>query len=125
MFGKKKEPGIPVMHYEGISAFATDYPCRLLIQDETLIIKRLKPETTVTLPMNRVSNISAMGEAAFMLKYHGQAASTAKAKGIAKYYLVITYDKGMIALWGTASEYKEFLKLQYGNSAPAPETISL
>ncbi len=47
-----------------------------------------------------------------MLKYHGQAISTSKVKGIKKYYLVINYDKGRIVVWGTAREYGEFVKLQ-------------
>lgn len=49
MFGKKKQPGIQVMHYEGIKGFATDYPCRLELDAEMLTITRIKPETTVTL----------------------------------------------------------------------------
>lgn len=48
MFGKKKQPGIQVMHYEGIEGFATDYPCRLELDAEMLTITRIKPETTVT-----------------------------------------------------------------------------
>lgn len=124
MFGKKKNSAIRVMHYEGITGFATDYPCTLEVQDDLLVIKRLKPETTVTLPMNRIQSFSAMGEAAFMLKYHGQAFSTSKAKGIQKYYLVISYDKGMVAVWGTVKEYNEFLKLQYSFGG-SPETIEL
>lgn len=32
MFGKKKESGIPVGHYEGIEGFATDYPCRIEVK---------------------------------------------------------------------------------------------
>lgn len=113
MFGKKdKITKISVMHYEGISEFATDYPCRLEINDEELVIKRLKPETTVTLPKNRIKSVSAMEEPKFMMQYHGNAISTSKSKDIKKYYLVINYDKGMLAFWGTAKEYGEFLKLQ-------------
>lgn len=32
-----------------------------------------------------------------MLKYHGHAVTTSKTKGIDKYYLVVEYDKGMLA----------------------------
>ncbi len=120
MFGKKKENGIPVMHYEGISDFATDYPCKLEVTSTQLIIKRLKPETTVTLPITRVKSFSAMEEEKFMLKYHGQAVNTAKTKGINKYYLVVEYDKGMLAFWGTAKEYRFFTDLQFGsNNSPS------
>lgn len=80
MFGKKKESGIPVGHYEGIEGFATDYPCRIEVKGDVFEIKRIKPETTVTLPMNRIKSFSAMEEEKFMLKYHGQAKKHIKIK---------------------------------------------
>lgn len=123
MFRKKKQPGIQVMHYEGIAEFATDYPCRLELNEQMLIVKRIKPETTVTLERSRIKSISAMEEERFMLQYHGNAVSTSKAKGIKKYYLVIKYDKGFLAFWGTAKEYGEFLKMQ--SSSESPSHISL
>lgn len=123
LFGKKKESGLPVQHYEGIAEFATDYPCRLSLDENMLIIKRIKPETTVTLPVNRIQAISAMEEERFMSKYHGQSRNTSKT-AIKKYYLVIEYDKGILAFWGTPKEYAEFVKMQFG-SKEAPSTISL
>lgn len=123
MFGKKKQPGIQVMHYEGIEGFATDYPCRLELDAEMLTITRIKPETTVTLPVNRIQSISALEESQFMQKYHGNAASTGR-NGIKKYFLVIVYDKGMLVFWGTAKEYGQFIKMQFGQTA-APSHISL
>lgn len=114
MFGKKKKDSpIRVVHYEGISSFPTDFPCTIQVVNNTLIIKRVNPETTVDLPLNQITAFSSMPEENFMLKYHGQAVSTTKAKGIKKYYLVVEYDKGILAFWGTAKEYKEFIKLQY------------
>lgn len=62
------------------------------------------------------------GRIKFMQKYHGNAASTGK--GIKKYFLVIRYDKGMLAFWGTAKEYGQFVKMQFGQTA-APSHISL
>lgn len=62
MFGKKKESGTPVMHYEGIEGFATDYPCRIEVKGDVFEIRRIKPETTVTLPMNRIKSFSALEE---------------------------------------------------------------
>lgn len=121
---KEKHSGIRVMHYEGIDAFATDYPCTLEMKDDVLIIKRIKPETTVTLPVDRIQSISAMEEERFMLKYHGEAKSTSKMKGVKKYYLVINYDKGRLAFWGTAKEYGVFIKMQYGQT-DAPSEIML
>jgi len=114
MFGKKnKNTPIHVMHYEGINGFPADFPCTLQIDNDILVIKRISPETTVTLPLNRITAFSAMEEENFMLKYHGQAVNTSKAKGIKKYYLVVQYDRGILAFWGTAKEYGEFNKLQY------------
>ena len=121
MFGKKKESGV-VTHYEGIEHFATNYPVRLDVKDGILEIKRMKPETTVTLPLNRINSFSALEEQQFMQQYHGNAKTTSKS-GIGKYYLVIKYDNGMIALCGTAKEYRYFIDLQYhGLDEEAPKT---
>ena len=119
MFGKKKHTGIPVMHYEGIDSFATDYPVHIEVKDNIFEIRRLKPETTVTLPMDRIKSFSAMEEERFMVKYHGEAKNTSKMKNVKKYYLVIEYDKGRLAFWGTAKEYGKFLELQNNQSAPS------
>lgn len=123
MFGKKKDKPIKVLHYEGIEGFASDYPCTLELTDDTLIIKRIKPETTVTLPLNRISSFSAMEEPRFMEMYHGEAKRTDK--GTKKFYLVIEYDKGRLAFWGTSLEYGKFLELQSITSSDAPKTIEL
>ena len=113
MFGKKKDKPIPVVHYEGLD-FAVNYPCQIALENDIFTIKRIKPETVVTLPISRIKSFSAMTEPEFMLKYHGEAINTSKAKGIDKYYLVIHYtDKSgvdkFIDLWGTASEYGRFI----------------
>lgn len=126
MFGKKKEKqsGVPVLHYEGISSFATDYPCRIELKDDCFEIKRIKPETTVILALDRIKSFSAMEEEKFMLKYHGQAKNTSKMKNMKKYYLVVEYDKGILAFWGTAKEYGYFIDLQ-NNGIAAPSHIEL
>lgn len=37
-----------------------------------------------------------------------------------KYYLVVDYDKGMLAFWGTGKEYGKFIDLQNNfNSLPS------
>ena len=123
MFGKKKDKPIKVMHYEGIEQFAADYPCNLELKDDSLVITRIKPETTVTLSLNRIQSFSAMEEARFMEMYHGEAKTTAKSGK--KFYLVIQYDKGRLAFWGTAMEYGKFLDLQSMELASAPKTIEL
>lgn len=119
MFGKKKAPGIPVTHYEGLD-FPQDFPCRIELAADNLTVTRIKPDQTVTLPISRIKAFSAMEEPAFMLKYHGEAATTTKAKGIQKYYLVVDYtskngENKRLAFWGTASEYKQFMELQFMN----------
>lgn len=124
MFRKKKNKSIHVMHYEGIENFATDYPVIIEITDDTFIVKRLKPETTVTLQLNRIKSFSAMEEKNFMLKYHGQAITTTKQKATQKYYLVVEYDKGRLVFWGTVKEYQTFIDLQTINN-DTPETIEL
>lgn len=120
MFFKKKIPGIPVQHYEGLD-FPQDYPCRIQMDETGLSIKRIKPETTVTLALSQIKSISAMEEENFMLRYHGEAVSTTKTKGIKKYYLVVKYtsknnEEKMLAFWGTASEYGKFLDFQHTSS---------
>ena len=127
MFGKKKVSGIPVQHYEGISAFAQDYPCRLEIKGDILEIKRLKPETTVNLPMNRIIQIDEMEEVQFMAKYHGSPISTAKSGK--KYFLVITYTnqsgaEAFLAFWGTSFERGAFIDMKANFQTSTP-TINL
>ena len=45
-------------------------------------------------------------------------------KNVNKYYLVVQYDKGMLAFWGTAREHSKFLDLQI-NGLKAPGHIEL
>lgn len=111
LFRKNKNSAIKVMHYEGIPSFATDYPCEIEIKDGNFIIKRLKPETTVTLPLERINSFSAMEERRFMAKYHEVAAKTSKSY-VNKYFLVVEYNKGTLVFWTTAKEYKDLLDLQ-------------
>lgn len=124
MFGKKKQSGIPVMHYEGLD-FPKDFPCRIELKNDTFVIQRIKPEVTVTLPISQIKSFSAMEEKNFMIRYHGQAVTTTKAKGIQKYYLVVDYtskdgEGKRLAFWGTSTEYGKFLELQ--RNSPNVET---
>lgn len=124
MFGKKKKnAAIRVMHYEGIAEFATDYPCTIQLKDDFLEIIRIKPETTVTLPKNRIRSISVMEEPNFMLKYHGHETSTAKAGK--KTYLVIEYDKGHLAFWASGMDSVKLWDIAKNFNSSAPSTISL
>lgn len=124
MFGKKKKnAAIKMMHYEGIAEFATDYPCTLELKEDILEIIRIKPETTVTLPRNRIKTISVMEEPNFMLKYHGHEVSTAKTGK--KTYLVIEYDKGHLAFWGAGMESVKFWDVVKDFNSAAPTSVSL
>lgn len=116
MFGKKKT-GIPVQHYEGLD-FPQDFPCRIELLRDSFTITRIKPESTIILPLSQIKGFSAMEEENFMLRYHGEAIFTTKAPGIKKYYLVVNYiskkgEEKMLAFWGTAAEYGKFLELQH------------
>lgn len=122
MFGKKKTNEIKVMHYEGIDGFAADYPVQIELKDGMFCIHRIKPETNVTLPLDRITKFTAMEESRFMQKYKGNAAGTSK--GVKKYYLIVDYDKGTLVFWGTGTEYGRFLELQNGHQS-APSSIEL
>lgn len=109
MFRKKKKP-VRAMHYEGIDAFAVDQLCTLDINADILNIKRIKPETSVSLPMSRILSISVMDENRYLQKFKG--ANQQIKQNIPRIYLVIQYDKGVLVFWGTATNYKAFLDLQ-------------
>ena len=64
-----------------------------------------------------------MEEPRFMEMYHGEAKRTDK--GTKKFYLVIEYDKGRLAFWGTSLEYGKFLELQSKGLPEAPKTMEL
>ena len=63
------------------------FPTTMEVKEDVLFIQRVRPATTVTLPLNRIASFSVMEEENFMLKYHGQAISTSKVKGIKKILL--------------------------------------
>ena len=112
MFGKKNV--LSVQHYEGLD-FAINYPCKIEINNDNFIIKRIKPETTITLPMNQINSFSALPEKDFMLKFHNEAITTSKSG--TKYYLVVDYtskegEHKHLAFWGTPKEQRTFLDWQ-------------
>lgn len=124
MFGKKKESGFSAIHYEGIDHFATDCPVRLEVKGDIFEIKRMKPETIVTLPLNRIKSFSVMSESSFMEQYHGIVTTTSKKSDIARCYLVVKYDKGQLVFWGTIFDLKHFEKLQH-TLVEVPRNIEL
>ena len=130
MFGKKKDHVIRAIHYEGLKDFSQDYPCTLELKDGQFIINKIKPDTTVTLDADRILAFDPMEEKRFMLKYHNDKATTHKAIGIKKFYLVVRYkakddSEQYIAFWGTASEYGKFLELQKQKMEGSPSSYEL
>ncbi len=128
MFGKKKSPGVRVMHYEGLD-FPQDFPCQIELNENEFVITRVKPNRTITLSTSQIKSFSAMEETNFMLRFHGEAKATSKAKGIQKYYLVVDYiskegENKYLAFWATASEYKHFIDFQ-NRDLGKPQNISL
>ena len=134
MFGKKKYatlPGIRAIHYEGLD-FPANTACGLEMNETALKITRINPDVVITLPVPQIRNLSVLREAEFMLKYHGQAATTSKMKGVDKFYMAVEYTskegaEKMLAFWGTASEYGKFLNLQKqaSNFCPVPQEYTL
>lgn len=55
-------------------------------------------------------------------KYHCHAVTTSE---IVKGYLVVEYDKGMLAFWGTAKECRKFYALQFNTNIATSNNIEL
>lgn len=118
MFGKKKKSIIKVCHYEGLDDFMQNYPCEIQIKEDIFEIKRLKPETVVTLSMEKIIKFDAMSEEQFMSKYHnckieGQSKSP-------KTFLVVTYNAKdntikYLAFWGVLFEGMKLIDIAYKN----------
>lgn len=114
MFGKKKDNKIKVCHYEGLEDFMQNYPCEVQIKEDVLEIKRIKPETIVTLSMDRIIKFDAMSEEQFMAKYHNCTIdSNSKSP---KTFLVITYKAKddttkYLAFWGVLFEGMKIIEI--------------
>lgn len=118
MFGKKKNGKIKVCHYEGLDDFMQNYPCEIQIIGDIFEIKRLKPETVVTLSMEKIIKFDAMSEEQFMSKYHnckieGQSKSP-------KTFLVVTYKAKddtikYLAFWGVLFDGMKLIDIAYKN----------
>lgn len=119
MFGKnKKGKVIKVCHYEGIENFMQDYHCEIQLKEDVFEIKRIKPETIVSLPVERIIKFETMSEVQFMGKYHN--CTIAENKKIPKTYLVVTYKAKddtikYLAFWGVMSDAIKLIDLAYKN----------
>lgn len=118
MFGRRKKEKIKVCHYEGIKEFMQDYPCEIELQEKVIIIRRLKPETEITLDREKIVKIESMTETAFRQKYHNNTPNINNK--IPKIFLVITYNgkdnnTKYIAFWGAGTETFKITKLAFNN----------
>ncbi len=113
LFKKKNSNILNVMHYQGLDGFNQDYPCLIEIKEKEFEIRKIKPELTVTLPINQIIKIDSLKNNEFTQKYNNTIGTNNK-----KYYLIITYKskdnkEKEIIFWGTASEAIKFDNLKY------------
>lgn len=116
-----KAPKLPksirVMYYEGeLPGFGVNQPCQIFVEDSRVRIFRISPEVTVKLDIDKIQGIDLyFKEEDYMLKYHGNATSTSKTKGISKSYFTINYAKDgnviLFSFWCTAMEISAIRKL--------------
>lgn len=108
MFGKKKVTNtLNVMYYEGLQGFIQDFPCTITLEDDAIVIKKVKPDLTVKLPFKQITSIDVMPEKNFMVQYHNNAGTTSKAG--TKFYYVIKYTSSAgepkhIAFWDVSAK---------------------
>lgn len=129
MFGKNKEIRIRVMHYEGIDSFIQNAPCEMQITDDNFIIKKIKPEVTVTLPINKIIKCEYLSEYDFLTKYHNCSPESSKGN-IPKSFLVITYTAKdgnikYLAFWAVPPQSMKFIDLQYKYGKGEEKNITL
>jgi len=129
MFGKKKEIRIRATHFEGIEQFIQNAPCEINVTNEEITIKRIKPETIVKLPTDRIIKCEYLSEYDFLTKYHNCTPENRKSN-IPKSFLVITYtskngETKNIAFWSVPPQSTKFIDLQYKFGQQKEETIIL
>lgn len=116
MFGKKKNIKAKAIHYEGILEFAQNTPCEIEVNDDVFEIKRIKPETHVKLPMNRIIKFEYLSENDFLSKYHNTSIDIQKGQ-MMKGFLVITYTAKdnttkKLAFWEVGIDAIKFIDIQ-------------
>ncbi|MEA5084350.1 MAG: hypothetical protein VB018_09370 [Lachnospiraceae bacterium] len=129
LFGEKKNKPFSAFHYEGLPDFDTDYPCLVDVTSDSIIIKRSKPEVTVTLPIERITAISPMEEKNFMMKYHGNSGSR-KILGNKRHFVVIEYQNKEgefkhFSLWALTHQAMPLIGLQNIKKNNAPRNHEL
>lgn len=117
MFGKKKNLIIKAMHYEGLTDFIQNAPCEIEIKEGNFLIKRIKPEVIVTLPIERIKRFECLSENDFFTRYHNTSIDISKNR-IQKYFLVVTYNskefnEKYLVFWAVPPQSMKFIDLQY------------
>jgi hypothetical protein len=118
MFGKKKKNNnvLNVMYYEGLQGFLQDFPCKITLEDDALIISKTNPDLNVTLPYKQITAIDTLPEQNFMAQYHNITGTTAKMG--TKFYYVIKYTSSSgepkhLAFWDVSGKtMKQFLSIR-------------
>lgn len=117
MFKNKTESKmLNVMYYEGLPGFIQDFPCTITLEADALVIKKIKPDVAVKLPLNQVLAIDALPEQNFLVQYHNTTGTTAKMG--TKFYYVFKYTSSTgepkhIAFWDvSAKTMKQVLKFR-------------
>lgn len=116
MFGKKKALSARAMHYDGLRGFG-EIPCMIEMSDLAFTFSKIKEKTTVTLPMERVTNVEYHLEKQYFLKYHNEEISPNK-NNITRVFLVIDYKDengaaGRLTFWECGIKTQDaFSKMQ-------------
>ena len=118
MFGRKKKNNnvLNVMYYEGLQGFLQDFPCKITLEDDALIISKTNPDLNVTLPYKQITAIDVLPEQNFMAQYHNTTGTTAKMG--TKFYYVIKYTSSSgeskhLAFWDVSGKtMKQFLNIR-------------
>lgn len=90
MFNKKpKKICARAVHYKGLRGFG-DIACNIEMSDLAFSFSKIKENTTVTLPIERVINVECLLDKQFFLKYQNEQIESNK-NNIMKVFLVIDY----------------------------------
>ena len=113
MFFSKKDSNKPIvlMHYEGLTGFRQDFPCKVST-DEMSIIFENGNGGIAKLSYNQIISIDFMPEINFMGKYHNNPISTSRTNAV-KWFSVVNYvsstqNNKYLAFWTVDSKGKKF-----------------
>ena len=113
MFFKKKDINeVVLMHYEGLTGFKQDYPCKVFVDAANIIF--INDTTEIRLAFNQINNIDYLPEINFMDKYHNNPVNTSKTTAI-KWFSVISYtnssgEEKYIAFWSVDGKGRKFFE---------------